>query len=234
MQKLNEKHGAEKGSNFSERINEFIQKNRMPIFIAAAALFVVLIGVITALSLMDVFRSRAIAAVEEFNSRYETLHPVINEEYSRDDVDSFIEELTGFAKKNSGFPGGRAWMIIGGVYAEKKDWAGAETAYAAAAKSANRTYLAPLAWFNAAAAAEEQGKTAEAIEYYSGSLSAQVVFPAAPRAQFSVGRLHETLNENEKAIDAYRAVIAGWPYDQVWTSLARSRIITLETKTAGE
>ena len=234
MAKLNEKHGADRDSNFSERINEFIQKNRMPIFIAAAALFVVLIGVIAALSLMDVFRNRAVAAVEEFNTRYETLRPTINEEYSQDDVASFIDELTAFAKKNSGFPGGRAWMIIGSVYAEKKDWSGAETAYAAAAKSAAKTYLAPLAWFNAGAAAEEQGKTTEAIEYYGNSLAAQVVFPAAPRAQFSVGRLHETLNENDKAIDAYRAVIAGWPYDQVWTNLARSRIITLESKTAGE
>ena len=234
MGKMNEKHGADKGSNLSEQINEFIQKNRMPIFIAAAALFVILIAVIATLSLMDVFRNRAVAAVEEFNSRYETLRPAINEEYSQDDVASFIEELTAFAKKNSGFPGGRAWMIIGGVYAEKKDWAGAETAYAAAAKSAAKTYLAPLAWFNAAVAAEEQGKTQEAIEYYTNSLAVQVVFSAAPRAQFSVGRLHEALDENDKAIDAYRAVISGWPYDEVWTNLARSRIITLEVKTGNE
>jgi len=64
------------------------------------------------------------------------------------------------------------------------------------------------------------------------------VFSSAPRAQFSVGRLHETLNENEKAVEAYRAVISSWPYDQIhdqiWTNLARSRIIALEAKTGGE
>jgi len=60
------------------------------------------------------------------------------------------------------------------------------------------------------------------------------VFPAAPRAQFSVGRLRESLNEDEKAIEAYRAVISSWPNDQVWTNLARSRIIALEIKTGSE
>ena len=234
MQKSNEKQGADKEPDLSEKINEFIQKNRKPIFIIAASLLVLLIAVITAFSLMDVFRNRAIAAVEDFNSRYEAMLPTVTEENSQDNVTSFIEELTLFAQKNSGYPGGRAWLLIGGIHAAKKDWPQAEAAYTAAAGTAGKTYLAPLAWFNAAAAAEEQGKTTEAIGYYDNSLTTQVVFPAAPRAQFSVGRLRESLNEDEKAIEAYRAVISSWPYDQVWTNLARSRIIALEIKTGSE
>jgi tetratricopeptide (TPR) repeat protein len=234
MQKPNEKLSADKDANVSERINEFIQRNRKPIFIMGAALLVLLVAVIAAFSLMDVFRNKAIAAVEDFNGRYESMLPSITEEYYQDDVASFIEELTLFAKKNSGYAGGRAWLLIGGIHSAKKDWAEAEAAYTAGANSAAKTYLAPLAWFNAAAAAEEQGKTAEAIEYYDNSLAVPVVFSAAPRAQFSVGRLHETLNEDEKAIEAYRAVISSWPYDQIWTNLAHSRIIALETKTISE
>jgi len=230
MQKPNEKQGADKDANVSESINDFIQKNRKPIFIVAGALFALLIAVIAVLSLMDEYRNRAIAAAEDFNGRYETLLPSINEEYSQDDVASFLEELTAFAKKNSGYTGGRAWLLIAGIHTAKKEWADAEAAYTKAAKSAGKTYLAPLAWFNAAATAEEQGKTTEAIGYYENSLTTAAVFSAAPRAQFSVGRLQETLNENEKAIEAYKAVISNWSYDQVWTNLARSRIITLENK----
>jgi len=89
--------------------------------------------------------------------------------------------------------------------------------------------LAPIAFFNAGAAAEEQGKTEEAIAYYTNSLSSSADFPDAPRAQFAVGRLRESLHETDAAIEAYRAVISGWSYDQVWTSLAHSRIIALET-----
>jgi len=234
MQKQNEKQSAEKSPAIGESINEFIQKNRKSIFIFGASLVVILFAVIAAFSLMDFLRNKAIAAVENFSGRYEEMLPSITEEYFQDDVASFIDELTAFAKKNSGYPGGRAWLLIGGIHSAKNEWAEAEAAYANAAKSASKTYLSPLAWFNAAAAAEEQGKTKEAIDYYGNSLTATVVFSSAPRAQFSVGRLHETLNEDEKAVEAYRAVISNWPYDEVWTNLARSRIITLETKTSEE
>jgi tetratricopeptide (TPR) repeat protein len=233
MQKPNEKQGADKDANASERINEFIQKNRKPIFIFAASLLVILFAVIAAFSLMDMFRNKAIAAVEEFSALYESMLPSINEEYFSEDVNELIEELTLFAKKNSGYPGGRAWLLVGGIQTAKKDWAEAEVAYVSAAKAAAKTYLAPVAWFNAAAAAEEQGRTPEAIGYYGSSLTAKSAFSAAPRAQFSIGRLHETLNEDDKAIEAYRAVISGWPYDKIWTNLARSRIITLEIKAGG-
>jgi len=234
MQKPNEKQSADKEPNVSEKLNEFIQKNRKPIFILAASLLVILIAVIAALSLMDVFRNRAIAAVEDFSGRYETMLPSVTEDYSQDDVTLFIEELQVFAKKNSGYSGGRAWFLVGGIYTAKKEWPQAETAYTSAAGTAAKTYLAPLAWFNAAAAAEEQGKMTEAIGYYGNSLAAPAVFPEAPRAQFSIGRLREALNEDENAIEAYRAVISGWPYDKTWTNLARSRIIALETKAGSD
>ena len=228
MQKQNEKQGADDAA-INESINEFIQRNRKPIFIISGSLLAILIAVIAVLSLMEVFRNKAIAIVEEYNDLYATMLPTINEEYFSDEVNSFLEEVTEFAKKHSGYSGGRAWLIIGGLHSAKKEWPEAETAYASAAKAAGKTYLAPLAWFNAGAVAEEQGKTAEAIEYYGNSLTTNAVFSAASRAQFSVGRLHETLNEDEKAIEAYRAVISGWPHDQIWTSLARSRIIALES-----
>jgi len=231
MRKPNDKQGADKEPNVSEKINEFIQKNRKPIFITVASLLVILIAAITALSLIDVFRNRAIAALEELNDRYETLVSSFNDEYYADDVNSLLDELTEFANKHFGYSGGRAWFLVGGIHAAKKDWGLAETAYVSAARTAGKSYLTPVAWFNAAAAAEEQGKTAEAIGYYGSSLTTTAVFSAAPRAQFSVGRLHETLNEDEKAIEAYRAVISNWSYDSVWAKLARSRIIALEIKT---
>jgi tetratricopeptide (TPR) repeat protein len=233
MQKHNEKHGADKEPDLTERINEFIRKNRKPIFIFSASLLVILFAVIAAFSLMDLFRNRAIAEVEGFNVRYESMLPSINEEYFSEDIKELLEELTLFTKKNSGYPGGQAWLLTGGIHAAQKNWAEAETAYVSAAKAAAKTYLAPVAWFNAAAAAEEQGRTSEAIGYYGNCLTAKSAFSAAPRAQFSIGRLHEALNEDNKAVEAYRAVISSWPNDQVWTNLARSRIIALEIKAGG-
>jgi tetratricopeptide (TPR) repeat protein len=212
-----------------ERINAFTQKNRKPIFISLGSIVALLVILVAVFSLTDLFRKKAISRAEEFNRRYEELRFSINEESSAENVKTLLEELTSFAEKSSGYAGGRAWSIIAAIYADKKEWAESEKAWTSAAKAAAKTYLAPAAYFNAGAAAEEQGKTGEAITLYTQSVSdSRVVFPGAARAQFSIGRLQESLNDTAAALDAYRAVISGWPADAVWTSLAHSRIIALE------
>jgi len=227
-----EKEKNEMNTPVSVGINEFVQKHRTPIFISGAVILLSLIAFIVVLSVLDVVRAKAVTAVEDFSSRYENLLPSITENYSAVDVENLLAELEAFARKNSGavtgYAGGKAWAIIAGIHGEKKDWAAAETAWAQAAQAAQKTYLAPLAFFNAGAAAEEQGKTNEAIEYYSSSLASTADFSGAARTQFAIGRLQESLGDTNAAIEAYRAVIVGWSYDQVWPNLARSRIIALE------
>ena len=216
--------------DLNDGINEFVRKYRKPIGIVLGAIVLLLAGIVASLSLVDVSRKKAISAAEEFNRRYEALRFNIAEESSAADVEALLAELNAFAKKTSGYAGGRAWLIIAGIHADKKEWAEAEQAWAGAAKAAAKTYLAPIAYFNAAVAAEEQGKNAEAIELYNQAIAHPAVFPAAPRAQFAVGRLKESLQDREAALEAYRAVIALWPSDTVWTGLAHSRIIALESR----
>ncbi|MCL2762479.1 MAG: tetratricopeptide repeat protein [Treponema sp.] len=234
-----------------ERINEFIQNHRKPIFIIAGAVVVLLVASIAGISLADVLRANAIAAVEELGNRYADMRSAVIAEYEAvtaaqeeteeaaetteenpiySELAALLDDLTFFASKKSGYAGGRAWSILGIIYSDTKNWEEAETAWANAAKTARKTHLAPHALFNAGVAAEEQGKTEQAITYYSGSLSAAVDFAAAPRAQFAIGRLQESLGEDAAAIAAYQAVIANWSYDRVWVNLAHSRIIALEAK----
>jgi hypothetical protein len=213
----------------NEGINEFVQRNRKPIFVVAGILLLSLILFIVALSVMDVFRGKAISAVEGFDSRYDTLRPSLTEDNSSADVEALLADIESFARKTFyGYAGGKAYSIMGNIHGERKDWPAAETAWAAAAKAAKKTYLAPLAYFNAGAAAEEQGKTEEAIGYYTSSLVDAADFPGASRAQFAIGRLRESQGDNAAAIEAYQAVVSGWSYDIVWASLAHSRIIALE------
>jgi tetratricopeptide (TPR) repeat protein len=219
---------AEEQLTVSERINEAVQKNRKPIALALGGLALLLIGVVAALSLADLFRKKAVSRADDFNRRYEELRSGISEESSADKVQALLDEAGAFAAKHSGYAGGRAWAVIAGIRAEQKKWPESETAWLNAAKAGAKTYLAPLAYFNAAVAAEEQGKYAEAIDAYTRSLSLPADFPAAPRAQFSVGRLREALDDRAAALEAYRAVVSGWPSDTVWTNLAHSRIIALE------
>jgi len=229
--------GVTDNAAIGDGINEFVQKHRKFLFVSAGVILLVLVLCIAALSVMDMLRVRAISAVEEFNSRYETLRPSVTEGDSSDDaVKSAAElaaEIEAFAKKKStiGYAGGKAWSLAGSIYSGTKDWAAAEAAWAQAAGAGKKTYLAPLAFFNAGAAAEEQGKTEKAIEYYTDSLASSADFSSAPRAQFAIGRLREALHETEAAQEAYRAVISRWPHDKVWADLAHSRIIALEAET---
>jgi tetratricopeptide (TPR) repeat protein len=222
--------GVNEKVNVNDRINVFVQKNRKTIFVSLGAVVIVLAGIIAFLSISDALSKRAISAAEELNRRYEALRFNITEEASAIDVEALLNDLNDFARKNSGYAGGRAWSIIAGIHADKKEWAPAEEAWTSAAKAASKTYLGPVSYFNAAVAAEEQGKTPEAIDLYARSVALSIAFTAAPRAQFSIGRLKETQNEREAALEAYRAVISGWPTDTVWTNLAHSRIIALETQ----
>ncbi|GHV93900.1 hypothetical protein AGMMS50293_02200 [Spirochaetia bacterium] len=216
--------------NLNERINEFVQKNRKIIFISLGLIVLILVGTVASISLIEVFQKKAISEVEELNRRYEVLRFNIAEESVAGDVETLLSDLNALAKKTSGYVGGKAWSIAASIHSDKKQWPEAESAWLDAAKTASKTYLAPLAYYNAAAAAEEQGKTPEAIELYTQSANHPASFPAAAHAQFSVGRLNEVLNNRDAALEAYRSLITKWPNDTTWINLAHSRIITLETK----
>jgi tetratricopeptide (TPR) repeat protein len=110
---------------------------------------------------------------------------------------------------------------------ERKDWGEAEKAWTNSAKSAGKSYLAPVSLFNAAVAAEEQGNPARAISLYIESIAHESDFPGAARAQFAVGRLYESQGDNEAALEAYRVIPTKWVSETTWVNLAQSRIIVL-------
>jgi len=148
------------------------------------------------------------------------------------EIAELFADLRTFASRNSGYAGGRAWSMLGSLYGRMGEWAEAEAAWLAASGATRRFYMSPIALFNAAAAAEEQGgreNLERAMYHYAASISAPAGFFAAPRAQFSIGRILETLGDYPAAIQAYRDVIFGWPHDERWTNFAHSRIIALET-----
>lgn len=209
----------------SERLNLFIQNNRRIIFVGVLGIAVLLVGFIGGLGILDALRTGALTKAEEFGRQYESLN--LTDAAKEGEVAAFIDELSAFAAKNSGYAGARSYSILGGIYMEKKDWAAAEQAWTAAARAGAKTYLAPVSLCNAAAAAEEQGNIPGAIGFYAQSIAFGASFPTASRAQFQIGRLEEARNDKDAALQAYREVINKWPDDPLWTNLAQSRIIAL-------
>jgi len=224
MQNENEK------LNLADKINDFVQRNRKIIFIITGAVFIFLAGLIVFISLQDVFNKRAISEIEELSRRFDDLRYMSLDDHYSSDMQTLLSDLNDFAKKRKGYAGSKAWSIIGFIHSDKKEWQYAESAWLNAAKTGDKTYLGPLSLFNAAAAAEEQGKYNEAIDLLKKSVEHKFEFPAAPRAQFSIGRLYEKLNNYSAAIEAYRVILINWQDMPVWQHLARSRITELEIR----
>jgi tetratricopeptide (TPR) repeat protein len=221
--------------NKGDKINAFIQRNRKIIFLSLGVIVFLLAGSVAALSISDVLRKKAIADIGELSKRYETLRQEKTDDSPDDELKApglaaLLEDLNNFAKGKSGFAGGKAWSVIAQIHRDRKEWPQAEDAWLNAAKASLKTYLEPVSFFNAAVAAEEQGKWKQAVEHYEKSLSANIEFPAAPHAQFSIGRLYEEMDDYPAAIEAYRLVLNKWPNIAIWVNLANSKIISLENR----
>jgi cytochrome c-type biogenesis protein CcmH/NrfG len=214
----------------TERLNGFIQNNRRTIAIVSISVVVLLAGFITGLSIKDTLQSKAIGQMERFKERYEELRADLNESSKETEVTALVDELSAFASKQTGDVGGRAYAILGNIYADKKDWAAAEKAWTQGAQTAVKTYLVPVSLCNAAVAAEEQGNVQGAIDLYTQSVALGDLFPGASRAQFQIGRLEETRNNKDAAIQAYQELVTKWPHDTIWVNLAQSKIIGLKVR----
>jgi len=217
---------------FTEKLNEFMQKYRKPILFGLLAIVVALFAFVAGISLRDRAQARALGQLDELNQRYMTIRPFLSEDEPLDDSNqaalyALLEELTVFADRSFGFAAARAYNTIANIQADQKNWELAERAWSASARAARRSYLAPISIYNAAVAAEEQGNIDSAIDLYTQTLSYAQTFPAAARAQFSIGRLQESLNNTEAALEAYRSLLARWPDDPLWSNLAQNRIIVL-------
>jgi tetratricopeptide (TPR) repeat protein len=228
--------------SFTEKLNDFIQKNRRSLFIGLVSVIVILAALIVFSVAREKVLTKALSQADSLNKRYEELKPFIGSEEPSDGVTSdigtndavkqaeihlLLEDLSFFERKNSGFAAARAYNISAAIYADQKKWAEAEEAWTKAAKAAGKSYFAPVSLFNAAVAAEEQGNNDSAIDLYTRALGFGNVFPSAARAQFSLGRLEEGRNNKEAALEAYRSVLSKWPNDPVWPNLAQSRILIL-------
>ncbi|MDR2516534.1 MAG: tetratricopeptide repeat protein [Spirochaetaceae bacterium] len=211
-------------SGTGDAIAAFIENHRKKIIAAAVTVVVVVLAAAAGAGLREWFARRGIKTVEALAERYDAVRFTISDPAEKEEVDRLLADLAA-AGKSSGYAGARAWHLAASIHADRTNWEEAETAWNTAAKKAGKTYLAPAALFNAAAAAEERGRMDAAIENYTQA-SLRADFPQAPRALFSAGRLEEGRGNSTEAIETYRQVVEKWPATD-WAKLAQSRIITL-------
>jgi tetratricopeptide (TPR) repeat protein len=249
----------EKDRGISDKLVDFIQRNRRVLWMVTLGIVILLIAFIAGLSIRDSLRLKAITTVEGFVKQYDALKKdaavaatpeggtsqestVIAEVPegeealpSQEDVQPLLDELNAFAAKNSAYAGARAYALLGTIYGDLKQWPEAEAAYTAAARRAPKIYLAPVSLYNAAALAEEQADPPaldRAVSLYA-ECAGYPEFPAAHRAQFAIGRIEESRGNGEAALEAYRKLISTWQNETEWANLAQNRIIALTIQGAG-
>jgi len=218
-----------------EAVNDFVQKNRKILFIALIAIIAALATFITVVTVRENLQEKALSQVDEFSRRYEAVRIESYSDYTDDpylvsrmgEIAVLLTNIESFAARNSGFAAARAYGLAAGIHWDQGNFDEAERAWLDAAKAAGKAYLAPVSLYNAAVAAEERGDIEAAIAHYSSALEHGRVFPSAVRAQFSIGRLEESRNRKDAALEAYRNVLNNWPNDPLWPNLAQSRILAL-------
>jgi TolA-binding protein len=140
------------------------------------------------------------------------------------DVEALIGKYAGT------FAAQRAYAVRANIAFENKDWDKAAETWIELARKAPKSYIAPIALMNAAAALEEKGDPAKSLEILESLTKGySTAFPEMPRVLFSIGRLSEAKESFETASTNYNKIIDEYPSSS-WTKLARNRIIYLKTQ----
>lgn len=210
--------------SMSATLAAWLQKNRLVLLISAAVLVAVLI-IVGAISAVNSYRAqKSLDALISFEESYSDWQS------AGDDDSAAAEELEeAFAEIEADYSGTyghqRALFLIGDYFYSEERWSDAVDSYTALAEGYPKSYLAPLALYNAAAAKEEQGDAPAASELYRRIGQEYGQSPLAPRALFSLGRSLEQVDKTE-AVTVYTNLGERFPQSS-WTKLARSRIIEL-------
>jgi len=215
----------------SDLLVDFIQKRKLILLGVLIAFFVILAVVGLVLTLRETSQIKAISRVETLSERYDEIRTISDETKKKESIVSLLEELKSASNKKD-FPSARALSIIASIHVDLKEWTEAENAWIASAEAAPKSYLAPVALYNAATVAEDRGDPTSALTLYTRCVQEyNNDYPLTARAYFSIGRLSEQANDAKSATDAYKKIVDTWP-NEGWTKMANSRILSITLHTS--
>ncbi len=205
----------------SQRVVGFLTRRKRILKLVGLGAFAVIVGVLLLGVLKEKKGEAATLFVETLQKSYEDFL------LSKDGTEllGLIEE----AEKS--YPGAYAHMqalnLQGKYFQSQKDWEGAQRAYQALADRFSETYLAPIALFNAATAAEEQGNSGEALGILTGFMEVYGEnSPEAPEVLFNLGRLSEVQGDGDEARKWYNQLVADFS-TSFWANIAKTRLFDL-------
>lgn len=221
-------HKSEHKMTFADKMSDFISNNRIIIW-AILALIVVLTIVFAVVD----------SKLKEKNDLYSDMTVEIQEDYqnwftaSEEEKDSketiFLEKISSLTESDkTNILIEKALFLRGQFYLQKENWESAYSDFMRIATDSPDSYLASVSLYNAATSKENSGDLQAALETLIGiSDNYRSNSPIIPETLFNMGRLHESLGNNEEAIIVYEDLSTTYSSSN-WTNLAKTRIISLK------
>lgn len=208
----------------TEKLNGFLEKNKKVLFALLAVVVVAVIAFAVVVSVSSKNAEKTIAAVDEISYVLTKNSSGLEESELSARRDAALEAVKPYLGK-SGIGGVRANMFAAELSFSKEDFASALTYWNAAVSKGKKAYTSPLCFYNMGVCAEELGNFAEAAGYYKEAADTDG-FILKSHAMFSLGRVYETLNDKDSALEAYNALVNESP-DDTWAKLAKTRVLAL-------
>ena len=211
--------------SLSENLGDFILRNLRVIFVFCGVLLLGAVCAVVVISVNEKTIEKGLGKIdlisyELTNKSYDLSETEIAAR--QDKAVSSLSELVG----KSGIVGVRADMLSAEIYYQKKDFENARSAWLAAAQKGKNTYIAPIAFFNAASCSEELGNLDDAAAGYKSASEVKDFYEAA-HALFSLGRVQEAKEDFVAAAASYQALVDKSPEDS-WAKLAKNRLVSLK------
>lgn len=211
--------------SLSENLGDFILRNLRVIFVFCGVLLLGAVCAVVVISVNEKTIEKGLGKIdlisyELTNKSYDLSETEIAAR--QDKAVSSLSELVG----KSGIVGVRANMLSAEIYYQKKDFENARSAWLAAAQKGKNTYIAPIAFFNAASCSEELGNLDDAAAGYKSASEVKDFYEAA-HALFSLGRVQEAKEDFVAAAASYQALVDKSPEDS-WAKLAKTRLVSLK------
>ncbi|MDR1626659.1 MAG: tetratricopeptide repeat protein [Spirochaetia bacterium] len=226
--------------NFIDALSSFVQHRRKAFVFLAIIVVAGLVGLVVVLQFRKGRQETSLVrldAVEKQNARWVEARDEADKENAAADVVSgaqsletdLTREAEALAAEYDGlYAQARAFDILASVAFKKKEYGEAAGIWTTLAEKHAKSYVAPFALLNAAAAWEEAGdpeKAAEALRRVTENFSG--AFPDMPRVFLLLGRIAESTGKFEEAKTYYNRLFDDYPGSS-WTKLAHNRIIRLQ------
>ena len=210
-------------------VEKFFSKNGKKLIIIAAVVLVLVIAIGIFVSVNSKNTEKRFTAIAKLDNQYSQL---INMDNTSDEykaaADAFISDANALISSSKDYPATKAKYLTGLYNFDEKKYAEAAAIFEEVSVSANNTYLGSLALINGAAAYENAGNQAKALELYNkiwdtyGKNAAE-----SQKALFNVARIYEEKGDSELAKATYQQLVDEFGTTGEYGKLAASRIIVL-------